>query len=52
MDKIDQRSTAISVQSDLDLHSPQKLFVSSTVEKELKCLFLTQYQMTKLETFN
>ena len=28
--------TAHSVQSDLDLHCPQKLLVSSTIGKELK----------------
>ena len=37
MDSVDQRSSARSVQSDLDQHFPQKL-VSSTVRKELNYL--------------
>ena len=35
MDSVDQDQTAQNVQSDLDLHCPQKLFVLSTVVNEL-----------------
>ena len=35
MDSVDQRSDWTYVQSDLDLHCPQKLFGSSSVRKEL-----------------
>ena len=36
MDIVDQDQTARSVQSDLDLHCPQKFRVSSLVRKELR----------------
>ena len=36
--------TAHSVQSDLDLHSPQKLLVSSAVRKELILVFSSRGQ--------
>ena len=35
MDSVDQDQTAHSVQSDLDLHCPTNLLVSSSVRKEL-----------------
>ena len=34
--------TVHSVQSDLDLHCPQKLFVSSSLRKDLKVLAQTK----------
>ena len=48
MDIVDQDQTAHSVQSDLDLHCPQKLIMLSSVRKDLT-LFSLQHAPTMIK---